>query len=456
MDRPALKRLLADIEAGRIDLVIVYKVDRLSRSLLDFAKMMDVFERHHVAFVAVTQQINSATSMGRLMLNVLLSFAQFEREIIGERTRDKIAAARRKGRWSGGHLILGYDVNSQGLKLVVNEAEAAQVWAVFQLYLDHEGLVPVVQELKRRGWTTKRWTTRKGQVRGGLPFSKTTLHKLLTNVTYCGQVRYKTELHGGEQSAIINAEVWQCVQVVLQRNGRNGGAAVRNQFGALLKGLLRCVPCGCAMTPAHSTKKGKRYRYYTCTAAQKNGWHTCPSKSIPACEIEQFVVEQIRCIGHDAMLRHETFALACTQAQTRINELTAERRSLERDLENWHADIRALVAPGGANASAPDLSRLADLQECIRAAEQRATAIKNEIGQLSAEQLDEDEVARALSVFEPLWESLTSREQAHLLHLLVERVEYDGTHDKVAITFHSAGIKALADEFAGQQQEKHS
>ena len=134
------------------------------------------------------------------------------------------------------------------------------------------------------------------------------------------------------------------MQVVLQRNGRNGGAAVRNQFGALLKGLLRCVPCGCAMTPAHSTKRGKRYRYYTCTAAQKNGWHTCPSKSIPAGEIEQFVVEQIRCIGHDPVLRHETFALACTQAKTRIDELTAERRGLERDLEHWHADIRA----GGA------------------------------------------------------------------------------------------------------------
>ena len=374
--------------------------------------MMDLFERHHVAFISVTQQINSATSMGRLMLNVLLSFAQFEREIIGERTRDKIAAARRKGKRVGGHLILGYDVEPNGLKLVVNADEAARVRAIFELYLEYEGLIPVVQELARRGWTTKRWTTRKGHVRGGKPFTKTSLHKLLTNVTYCGQVRYKTELHVGEQPAIINAETWQRVQVVLQRNGRNGGAAVRNQFGALLKGLLRCVPCGCAMTPAHSTKKGKRYRYYTCTAAQKNGWHTCPSKSIPAGEIEQFVIEQIRCIGHDPVLRHETFALACTQARSRIDELTAERRGLERDLEQWHADIRALVAPGVSNGSTPDLTRLADLQERIRVAEQRLTAIKAEIGQLSAEQLDEDEVAQALSVFEPLWASLTSREQA--------------------------------------------
>ena len=163
MDRPALKRLLGDIEAGKVDAVCVYKVDRLGRSLLDFARMMEVFDRHHVAFVSVTQQINSATSMGRLMLNVLLSFAQFEREIIGERTRDKIAAARRKGKWGGGHPILGYDIDPAGFKLIVNEEEAAQVRAIFDLYLEHEGLVPVIAELHRRGWLNKRWVTCKGQ-----------------------------------------------------------------------------------------------------------------------------------------------------------------------------------------------------------------------------------------------------------------------------------------------------
>ena len=341
-------------------------------------------------------------------------------------------------------------------KLVVNADEAAQVRAIFALYLEHEGLVPVVQELNRRGWTTKQWTTRKGQVRGGKPFTKTTLHKLLTNVTYCGQVRYKTELHGGEQPAIIDADVWQRVQVVLQRNGRNGGAAVRNQFGALLKGLLRCVPCGCAMTPAHSTKKGKTLSLLHLHRRPEKRLAHLPSKSIPAGEIEQFVVEQIRCIGHDPVLRHETFAVACTQAKTRVNELMTERRRLERDLEHWHADIRTLVAPGVPNASTPDLTRLADMQERIRLAEQRLTAIKGEIGQLSAEQLHEEEMARALSMFEPLWESLTSREQAELLHLLVERVDFDGAHDKVSITFHAAGIKTLADEFAEQQQEKHA
>src|ERR1700720_2286168 len=194
MDRPALKRLMADVEAGRIDCVIVYKVDRLSRSLLDFARIMETFEKHHVSFVAVTQQINSATSMGRLMLNVLLSFAQFEREIISERTRDKIAATRRKGKWSGGFPILGYDVDRRVLRLVVNPKEATRVRAIFDLYLKHQALLPVVQELERRGWRNKAWVTRKGRKMGGRPFIKTNLHALLTNPTYAGKLRYKTEV----------------------------------------------------------------------------------------------------------------------------------------------------------------------------------------------------------------------------------------------------------------------
>jgi site-specific DNA recombinase len=236
MDRPALRRLLADIEAGRIDCVIVYKMDRLSRSLLDFARMMETFDKSRVSFVSVTQQFNTANSMGRLILNVLLSFAQFEREIISERTRDKMAATRRKGKWSGGLPILGFDVDPQGYRLILNEDEAVQVRAIFRLYLEHEALLPVVQELARRGWINKRWTTRAGQESGGTPFTKTSLHRLLTNILYIGKVRYKEEIHDGEQPAIIDADTFQRVQALLLRNGRTGGAPVRKQFTAVLKG----------------------------------------------------------------------------------------------------------------------------------------------------------------------------------------------------------------------------
>ncbi len=167
MDRPALQQLVQDIRAGKIDCVIVYKVDRLSRSLLDFSRMMEVFDKHQVSFVSVTQQFNTATSMGRLVLHVLLSFAQFEREIISERTRDKIAAARRKGKWSGGRPLLGYDVSAQGSKLIVNPEEAERVQQIYQLYLQKRSLLPVVDVLAKRGWVNKAWTTRKGAVVGG-------------------------------------------------------------------------------------------------------------------------------------------------------------------------------------------------------------------------------------------------------------------------------------------------
>ena len=167
LDRPALKRLLQDITAGTIDAVLVYKLDRLSRSLLDFARLMEIFDKYHVAFICITQQFNSATSMGRLVLHMLLSFAQFEREIIAERTRDKIAAARRKGKWVGGMPLLGYDIDPQGSKLRVNDAEAARVRAIIALYLEYQALSPVLRELDRRGWRTKRWRTRKGHTRGG-------------------------------------------------------------------------------------------------------------------------------------------------------------------------------------------------------------------------------------------------------------------------------------------------
>jgi site-specific DNA recombinase len=282
LDRPALQRLLADIEAGQIDCVLTHRVDRLSRSLMDFARLMETFERHQVAFVSVTQHFNSGTSMGRLVLNVLLSFAQFERELIAERTRDKVAAARRKGKWSGGLPVLGYD-----------EEEAARVRAIFALYLEHRGLLPVVEELARRGWCTKQCVTRQGRVRGGQPFTKGNLYTLLTNVTYVGQVRYRTEVHPGEQPGIVDPQVWQQVQVLLAQHGPSRAAAERSRSRALLQGLVRCRPCGCAMTPAHVTCGNKRYRYYTCSAAQKKGWHTCPSKSVPAAALERFVLDQV-------------------------------------------------------------------------------------------------------------------------------------------------------------------
>jgi site-specific DNA recombinase len=311
-DRPALQRLLADIAAGQVDCVVVQRVDRLSRSLRDFARLMETFETRQVAFVSVTQHFNSATSMGRLVLNVLLSFAQFERELIAERTRDKMAATRRKGKWAGGPLILGYDLDDG--RLVVNETEAARVRNIFALYLQRGELLPVVQELDRRGWVNKQRTTQAGRVCGGAPFTTHALHRLLTNVAYTGQVRYKDEVHAGEHPAILDAALFQRVQDRLRRPRRSNTArSPRGRSGALLAGLLRCRTCDRAMTPAHTIKNGgTRYRYYVCLTAQKRGWDACPSKSVPARTIERFVLERLRGLAAESAAVPADVATALT------------------------------------------------------------------------------------------------------------------------------------------------
>jgi site-specific DNA recombinase len=444
MERPALKRLMADIEAGRVDCIVVYKVDRLSRSLLDFARIMAVLEERNVSFVSVTQQFNTTSSMGRLTLNILLSFAQFEREIISERTRDKIAGARRKGKWSGGPPVLGYDIAPEGGRIVVNDDEAARVRGIFNLYLDRQSLIETIRELDARGWVTKRWTTRKGHERGGQPFNKNGLYNLLTNVLYTGRITYKGEVFDGEHPAIVDGEVFRRAQALLRRNGQSGGKHVRNRFGALLKGLLYCGPCGCAMSHSHTKKGHTRYRYYVCLNAQKRGWHNCPSKSIPAPEIERFVVDQVRSIGRDSTLLAETLKEARTAGRARIKELEAEERGLKRDFKRHSRELRELAGRLATNGTATD--RMADLQDRIRAAEQRATQVREELIALGRQVVDEREVAKALTLFDPVWETLAPREQARIVRLLVQRVEYDGEKSTVSVTFHPAGIKTLADE----------
>ncbi len=448
MDRPALRQLLADIEAGKVNCVVVYKVDRLSRSLMDFARMLEVFERNQVAFVSVTQQFNTTNSMGRLMLNVLLSFAQFERELISERTRDKIAAARRKGKWSGGMPLLGYDIDGQGGKLKINEAEANKVRAIYDLYLEKQSIMATIAELDQRGWTNKTWKTRKGTQRGGSQFTKATLFRLLTNVTYIGKLGYKDEINEGEQDAIIDADVWQKVQSLLRRNGRTGGVEARNKFGALLKGILRCACCDCSMTPTHTTKNGtKRYRYYVCMKAQKRGWKNCKSKSVPAAEIEKFVVDKIRHVGHDAALVNEVVEQAKIQSERELGALMAERDGLVKELEYWNEAIRIAapsIKPG--DPSSKSLEQLADWHESLHRAEHRHAIVAAKVQSLQAQALTRNDVVRAITTFEPIWDSLTVREQSRIVQLIVKQIDYDGATGRVTITFHPDGIKTIAME----------
>jgi site-specific DNA recombinase len=247
MDRPALTRLLGAVEAGELDCVVVYKVDRLSRSLLDFTRMLGVFEKHKVSFVAVTQQFNTSTSLGRLTLNILLSFAQFERELIGERTRDKMSAARRKGKWVGGCPVLGYDVDPGRGRLVVNEEEAKRVRAIFALFEKHGSVLPTLAEIERREWRLKSWTRKAGQFRAGGPFALNSLRRLLTNILYTGAIRHKGLAYPGEHAAILKPGTWERVQSLIAQPAAVARGKSRNKHLALLSGLLYCESCATRM-----------------------------------------------------------------------------------------------------------------------------------------------------------------------------------------------------------------
>jgi site-specific DNA recombinase len=267
-------------------------------------------------------------------------------------------------------------------------------------------------------------------------------------------VRYKGEVYDGEQPALVDASTWQRTQSLLQRNGRSGGGPVRNTLGFLLKGLLSCAACGCAMTPTHTRRQNCRYRYYVCVNAQKKGWDHCPSKSIPAASIEAFVVEQIRCVGRDPALFAQTVAQARRQDEDRLTELEAERRTLERDLARWHGELQRLAVPLGSGEVDPtSITRLADLQERIQNAERRVARIRDHEQTIRQQRLDEEQAREALAAFDPVWQALAPQEQARVVDLLVQRVDYDGGQGTVRITFHPTGLRALADELAQQVQE---
>ena len=299
LDRPGLKRLMTDIEAGRVDIVVVYKIDRLTRSLSDFAKLVDVFDRNGVSFVSVTQQFNTTTSMGRLTLNILLSFAQFEREVTGERIRDKIAASKDKGMWMGGMPPLGYDVVER--KLVVNASEANLVRGIFRRYAEHGSAAQLVRELAIEGHTTKSWVTQGGQQRPGRPIDQQYLFALLRNRIYLGEMVHKGQSFPGQHEAIVPQELWNAAHAFIERR-KQGPREHRTEHPALLAGLL-FAPDGQRMIH-HFTKKksGRLYRYYVPYLHKRRnaGATLLPGTedigALPAAEIEAAVLEQIHLV----------------------------------------------------------------------------------------------------------------------------------------------------------------
>ena len=376
IDRPALQTLLADIEKGKVDTVVVYKVDRLTRSLADFAKIVEVFDAHGVSFVSVTQQFNTTTSMGRLTLNMLLSFAQFEREVTGERIRDKIAASKKKGMWMGGRPPLGYDV--QDKKLVVNPDEAETVRTLFRLYLELGTVKKLVEESGHLGLVTKRRIRSGGQETGGQPFTRGHLYQLLTNPIYVGDVAHKGVTYPGQHNGIIERQTFDAVRCRLNGNAAERRSATNAKAPSLLTGLVY-DETGDRLCPTHANKKGRRYRYYISkrlmhrTGSTGAGWRL-PAKELDgavAQAVSDFLTDELRVI--DALQltgiapdRLRTILHRAAAAADDLNDETPERqrRLLHRLLhrvtlhtgsiriEIKRAGLYGLVSGNGAHVAA--------------------------------------------------------------------------------------------------------
>jgi len=422
-ERPALQRLLADVEAGHVDCVICYKLDRLSRSLTDFANLMATFERKGVSFVSVTQQFASNTSMGRLTLHILMSFAQFEREVIGERTRDKIAATRRNGLYVLGKPLLGYDLVSApppftGKRLAVNAAEAEIVRELFDLYLEHASLLDVVRISNQRGWRTKAWTTTNGRAVGGMQFDKALLSKLLKNPLYAGLVPHHGATFKGQHEAIITPGTFAEVQRLLATNMVHGGALTRQTNVSLLRGLVRCGACGCAMTPttAKRTTRGgtKHHLYYVCSNASKRGRDQCPRPSIPAGDIDQFVVEQIR-----ALVMEDASQEAIVERAFELTREGAEARKRERD------QLRERLTSEAMPPTTRERQRL----------QRRLAALERQIEDDDQRTLDTDELTGAAESFDLLWQALTPLERHELAKSLITTVTFDAVTESATVAF---------------------
>jgi len=298
-ERPALQKLISDIKEGKVNCVVVYKVDRLSRSLLDFSQLLQFFDQNNVTFVSVTQHFNTNTSMGRLTLNILLSFAQFEREIISERTRDKMSAAKKKGRWIGGRPPLGYDLDKVNHKLIVNQDEAKIVREIFDLYLEKRSLLSVAMALNEKNYKTKSYTSEKNNKFGGIRFKSTGVQLTVKNALYSGRVSYKGQLYPGQQERIVSDDVFKEAQEIITNNRRERKIAGNTKNVGLLNHILHCKACDSTMYYIYTVKGKNKYNYYLCMNAQKRGYKNCPTCLVAAQTIENKFMEFLKKITKD-------------------------------------------------------------------------------------------------------------------------------------------------------------
>lgn len=432
-DRPAFQRLLADVEARRVDIIVVYKVDRLSRSLLDFAKVMERLSAADTSFVSVTQNFSTADAMGRLTLNMLMSFAEFEREMIAERTRDKIAASRRKGKWTGGPVPFGYDVKDK--KLAVNEGEASIVREAFRLFLQHERVALTAREMTERGLLPRRvsWS-RPDKV---LAWTKDSLARLLDNPLYAGFITCGDDLIDGEHAALIERDTWERSQHALRSRARGPNVHGVNP-DYVLRGLLRCGRCGAAMCAASTKKSATVHRYYRCMERDKHGRGRCGAPPLAALAIERYVARHVSEWVAAGGLAEESLAALKNLVDERRALFEAQRHHLAERLGEASARSGKL-ADEWVNAEGQLKMVLGQRLEAANAETvQLQTAHANTSKQLEVlvtRKYNLDWVTRALTNFSTVWDMMNSVNKGRLLSALLEKVVVDEACGSVDIHF---------------------
>lgn len=429
MKRPALKRLMEDIQRGEIDVVVVYKIDRLSRSLLDFSELQAFLDQHQVSFVAVTQDINTSTSAGRMMLNILMSFAQYERELTVERVKDKIAAAKKRGKFCGGVPMLGYMPNPKTKKLYIVPEEKAVVKAIFERYLTVQSTKTVAHEINQMGFKTKGWISAKGKVHEPHSWDTNTIYRILSSPIYAGYVRHRNQLYEGEHEAIIDRSVWLQVQDIMKSNGNKVATRAKDAVGKPFMGLLKCGCCGATLTPTYTYRRGKKYMYYFCQRKSKDLSHQCDLRRIPAGELEKLVLHQL-----SAFLQTPEIIKRTLVAVRQHEELYRQGLKTSRDMaEKCWFDLRKLAMAGYPNLEEVQLAR----EKFEEADEQWKKMSKP---------LSEEEVIASLRDTSGLWEFLFPAARYELLRLLIGKIVV--SPERLQLFIQLEGLRELTAEMA--------
>ncbi len=449
MERPGLQRLLADVDAGKVDVIVVYKIDRLSRSLLDFMKMIERFNQTGVSFVSVTQHFNTTDPTGRMFLGILITFAQYEREVIAERIRDKVAAAKRRGKYCGGPAILGYNVDREKKKLLVNPEEAPLVQHIFRRFTQLASAKSLAAELNEQGYRTKSWTTKKGKHRPGSPWNTGHIYRLLGNRIYMGEVVHKGKGYPGEHEAIVSKGLWEKVQAVLSENTRAKQTKAKTKLISPLQGVVRCGQCDGAMGLTYTQKGPRRYTYYHCAKDAKRAVSRCRLKRVAAGDIEKAVLEQLSAVFRTPTLVSRTYFAARGMEEAGRERLLKRKERLEHAHRKLRERALEEVSPDG-NEADPGATLAEINQEAVTLSRQ-LTDVSARVRAFEADPVAEREVAEAFQSVETFWEDLFPLERNRLIRLLVEKVEIRETG--IDMELKTRGLSSLIIELSGLASE---